>query len=83
MTRRIGNILIIEEGEPSICQVCGDLAELRPYGINGENICFSCGEKNQEETNKQMFRQLFDTEVPKGFSKENPMQFSKFSKGAN
>lgn len=63
MTKRIGNILIICNEEPGICQVCGTFAELRPYGINGEQICPDCGKKNKKETVKQMYRALFDEEA--------------------
>lgn len=35
------------------CDLCGKVAELRPYGPNGENICFQCGEKNPEATEKR------------------------------
>jgi hypothetical protein len=60
MTKRIGDIVIIEEEEPDFCEYCGKLAELRPYGKNGARICFNCGIKNREETNKNMERILFE-----------------------
>lgn len=50
MTRKVGNNLIIEVSEPDECDLCGKQAELRPYGRNGENICFDCGMKNREIT---------------------------------
>ena len=40
-----------------ICELCGDIAELRPYGPKGENVCFHCGMKN-EEAAKRAFRQF-------------------------
>jgi len=60
MTKRIDDIVIIEEEEPDFCEYCGKLAELRPYGKNGARICFNCGIKNREETNKNMERILFE-----------------------
>jgi hypothetical protein len=60
MTKRIGDIVIIEDEEPDFCEYCGKLAELRPYGKNGARICFNCGIKNIEETNKNMERILFE-----------------------
>jgi len=54
MSRVENNILIIEETPEEKCKLCGDVAELRPYGANGENICFKCGMKD-EETTKKMF----------------------------
>jgi hypothetical protein len=37
--------------------MCGKKAELRPYGPNGESICFDCGMKD-EETTKRKFGEL-------------------------
>ncbi len=56
MTQRIGPVLVIEPEEPQQCDLCGKIAELRPYGPNGECICFECGEKNPETT-LRMFKE--------------------------
>lgn len=29
------------------CELCSKVAETRPYGPNGEEVCFSCGMKNE------------------------------------
>lgn len=63
MTRRVGNVLIIEREEPQQCDMCGEIAELRPYGPNGECICFDCGMKN-EETTLKMFHTVMGTSDP-------------------
>jgi hypothetical protein len=47
----------IEELPPEICQQCGKVAELRPYGERQENgarlwICFECGMKDEAETDR-------------------------------
>jgi hypothetical protein len=35
------------EAEPDgICEVCGKIDETRPYGPNGEEVCFDCGLKD-------------------------------------
>ena len=60
MTKRIGDIVIIEEEEPDFCEYCGRLEDLRPYGRDGARICFNCGMKNKEETNKNMEKILFE-----------------------
>jgi len=53
-----GQVIIM--GEPDgVCELCGEVNELRPYGPNGENICFSCGMKDKETTEKQMGIVLF------------------------
>ena len=44
---------VIEQTFPDICEMCGKKAELRPYGPNGENICFTCGMKDEETTNRR------------------------------
>ena len=44
----------------SNCELCGKEDELRPYGPNGEWICFSCGMKD-EETTKARFYAILDT----------------------
>ena len=34
---------LITEQPPGRCELCGAVEETRPYGINGENVCFGCG----------------------------------------
>lgn len=51
-------IIHIEPEESAICDFCGKKEELRPYGPNGERICFSCGEAN-EPTTTQMMKKIF------------------------
>lgn len=41
------NIVTISNGDPSKCELCGVTAILRPYGPNGEKICFQCLKKNE------------------------------------
>lgn len=52
-------ILVIRPPEDNMgdCALCGDHAELRPYGPNGESICATCGMKDEEAT-KAKFREL-------------------------
>ncbi len=47
---------VIESEPHNKCELCGKIDELRPYGLNGENICFECGMKD-EETTIRRFRQ--------------------------
>ena len=42
--------LVIEVEPDNFCELCGAKDELRPYGPNGENICFDCGMKNPKAT---------------------------------
>lgn len=59
MSRRIGNVIIIEAEPDMVCFLCGKVAETRPYGPNGEEICWECGQKNKEQTEKMMGIKLF------------------------
>lgn len=34
----------IEDG----CQMCGKIAETRPYGPGGKRICYDCGQSSDE-----------------------------------
>ena len=46
--------------EPSqVCELCGAIDECRPYGPNGEQICFDCGMKDPETTQRKMDAYLF------------------------
>lgn len=33
---------------PKRCELCGRVKELRPYGPNGEDVCFECGMENEK-----------------------------------
>ena len=47
MTKRIGDVVVIE-GEPDRrCELCGKEDECRPAGPKGEQVCFECAQKDQ------------------------------------
>lgn len=48
MTVRVGATVYLDPEKPAPCELCGTIAELRPYGPNGEKICFNCGNKHPE-----------------------------------
>jgi len=48
MTKKINGVLIIEDDLKGNGALCGKFEELRPYGPNGENICFDCGMIDEE-----------------------------------
>lgn len=58
MTKRIGNVILIEVEEPQQCDSCGKIDELRPYGPNGSCICFDCAMKDEEGTAKRFLEKL-------------------------
>lgn len=58
MTRKIGDVLIIEEELPQQCDFCGIIAELRPYGPNGEAVCYPCAMKDENAAKRQFEKRL-------------------------
>lgn len=50
---------IIAEQAPEVCEMCGVVAECRPYGPNDENICFECAMKDEETTRRKMEAYIF------------------------
>ena len=48
---------VIEAEENQQCDLCGKIAELRPYGPNGECVCFACGMKD-EESAKNVLKEI-------------------------
>jgi len=59
MSHRIGNITIIAPEEDRRCELCGTVTECRPYGPNGEQVCYDCGMKNKEAAERQMNKYLY------------------------
>jgi hypothetical protein len=49
----------IQEEPPQACQMCGVIAECRPYGPNDEEICFECAQKDPDTTERKMAIYLF------------------------
>ena len=38
---------LIEPERDGQCEMCGKIDETRPYGPNGEEVCFDCGMKDE------------------------------------
>lgn len=49
----------IAEEKDQVCELCGVVAECRPYGPNYEQICFDCGMKDEELTRKRIGEYIF------------------------
>lgn len=64
MSKVVNGIIIIEPEPDGICEYCGKKDELRPYGKNGERICFECGMKDPKTTEDMMNKNLFDKAKP-------------------
>ena len=41
---------------PQKCQLCGTVSETRPYGPNGEEVCFACGMKDRRAAHRGFCR---------------------------
>lgn len=52
-------VVILEKEPARKCALCGAEEECRPYGPNGEQICFICGMKDEATTQKRMGQVLF------------------------
>jgi len=66
MTHRAedGTVWVAAE-PPGRCELCGAVKETRPYGPNGEQVCFPCGMKN-EAAMKRQFDALLQPETTSG-----------------
>lgn len=58
MTRRVGTYFLIEEEADRTCELCGALEECRPYGPTGEQVCFSCGMKDEDAADRAIDSRL-------------------------
>ena len=59
MSIRLNGIPIISAQEDMICFECGSIAETRPYGKDGAEICHACGMKDERQTMVNMYVRLF------------------------
>lgn len=64
MTEVIGNVVIIECEKEKVCEFCGGIAECRPYGEGGKQICFECAMKpeNIKTVSHNARKRLFGSE---------------------
>jgi hypothetical protein len=49
----------IAQQADEICEMCGIVAECRPYGPKDENICFDCAMLDEETTQRKMAAYIF------------------------
>lgn len=69
MSGRIGNIIVTAPEPDGVCSGCGLVDEVRPYGPGGSLICYPCGMKDRENTNRRMGIVLFgDTPDERGMN---------------
>lgn len=58
-----GRGLICAEPD-DICELCGKVDELRPYGPGGKRVCFDCGMKDQEQAKARLHNYIFGSPLP-------------------
>ena len=51
--------IVIEAEEPQQCDLCGKVAELRPYGPNEECVCLDCGMKDIRSVKRQFDKRFY------------------------
>lgn len=56
----LGFIAVEPEQE---CELCHKIAETRPYGPNGERVCFQCGMKDEAAAKRQLAKHVFGEEI--------------------
>lgn len=54
----------ISAEKPQQCDLCGKVAELRPYGPNGECVCFDCGMKDEAAAERQFVKRVLGVDLP-------------------
>ena len=47
-----------------VCELCGKVEELRPYGPGGANVCFDCGMKDEKAAQRAMALRVFGEYQP-------------------
>jgi hypothetical protein len=62
MSNKEDESFIIQEEPPQQCVMCGRIAELRPYGPNGECVCYECGMKDIDSAVMKFFERLIADE---------------------
>lgn len=50
---------LIEAEHEGFCDLCDKAAETRPYGPNGEEVCFTCGMKDEAAAERAMGIYIF------------------------
>lgn len=64
MSRRVNGVPVVAAEPPLICFECGKIAETRPYGPNGGEICHECAMADVDRTQHNMMVKLFGAEGP-------------------
>jgi hypothetical protein len=63
MSRNINGVPVIYDEPDDICELCGKVAETRPYGPGGKRICWECGLKDPKTRDEEMAKRLFGESI--------------------
>lgn len=52
---------VISTEPAQLCEICGNIDECRPYGPEGEQICFNCATTkcDREQVERRMMNHIF------------------------
>lgn len=59
------------------CQLCGAIAETRPYGPNGQEVCFDCGMEDEAAAEEHFCQHVFGHGIPRKRVRKNAAERSK------
>lgn len=54
---------LIEAETNGECEICGAVAETRPYGPEGEEVCFTCGMKDPDAADRGIRKFVFGEDL--------------------
>jgi len=63
VSHRDGDVFVVASEPEAVCDLCGNTAELRPYGPNGENVCHPCGVKDRATMERHVRERLGGAKV--------------------
>ena len=61
--KTVKTVGIVMQASARKCDLCGKMAELRPYGPKGENVCFPCGMKDEAAAKRQFRKVVFGEDI--------------------
>ncbi len=54
----VEKFIICDATAPATCAFCRKVKELRPYGPQGQSICFDCAMHDEKTTGKQFLKRF-------------------------
>jgi hypothetical protein len=58
MAHKIGDTVVIANEPAAACELCGKVDQLRPYGPNGERVCFECMMQDEASARAQFIKRF-------------------------